>query len=68
MPRYAAFFKKLIFVIFIVIVIVFSADGVGDDAGAAATEDEPSDFVDDEYVIYDTAKQRLHYLVEFAMA
>jgi hypothetical protein len=34
-------------------------------AGVAATPSEPSDFVDDEYVIYDSAKQQLRYLVQF---
>jgi hypothetical protein len=32
----------------------------------AATPSEPSDFVDDEYVIYDSAKQQLRYLVQFS--
>lgn len=34
--------------------------------GVAATPSEPSDFVDDEYVIYDSAKQQLRYLVQFS--
>jgi hypothetical protein len=34
----------------------------------AATPSEPSDFVDDEYVIYDSAKQQLRYLVQFSPA
>ncbi len=36
--------------------------------GVAATPSEPSDFVDDEYVIYDSAKQQLRYLVQFSPA
>jgi hypothetical protein len=34
--------------------------------GVAATPSEPSDFVDDEYVIYDSAKQQLRYHFQFS--
>ena len=34
--------------------------------GVRARPGVRSDFADDEYVIYDTAQQRLEYLVEFA--
>jgi hypothetical protein len=33
--------------------------------GVSSTEGSPTDFVDDEYVVYKTAQQHMSYLVEF---
>ncbi|XP_032219397.2 protein mono-ADP-ribosyltransferase PARP4 isoform X2 [Nematostella vectensis] len=42
-------------------------DGYNSVIGVKATETQPSDFKDDEFVVYDTKQQQMRYLVEFAL-
>lgn len=48
--------------------LVAPPDGHDSVHGVSATPAKPTDFEDDEYVIYDAKKQHMAYLVEFSLA